>query len=90
MVAASNQKDISLLSDDIDVFVLLLYYSLAQKLKPPDITESRKNVPKLVSLSPTTEDFTGNIKRTHHQAYVWKHTRFRSARHIMDGLWLAF
>ena len=33
-----------------------------------------KTVPKLASLSPTTEDFKENIKQTHHQAYVWKHT----------------
>ena len=52
MVAAANQKGISALSDDTDtdIFVLLLYYSLAQKLKSPDIMESQKTVPKLVPL----------------------------------------
>ena len=75
MVAAANQKDITVLSDDTGVFVPLLYYSRAQKLKPTDITESRKTVPKLASLSPTTEALTENIKQTHHQACVWKHTQ---------------
>ena len=57
LVAAANQKGISALSDDTDtdIFVLLLYYSLAQKLKPPGIMESQKTVPKLASVSPTTE-----------------------------------
>ena len=72
MVAATNQKGISVLFGDTDVhvFALLVYDCLAQKRKPPVITESRKTVPKLASHSPTTEAFTENIKQTHHQACV--------------------
>ena len=49
-VAAANQKDISVISDNTDVFVFLLYDYLAQQLKPPIITESPKAVPKHSSL----------------------------------------
>ena len=72
MAAAANKKGISVLSGDTDVHViaLLLYDCLAQKRKPPVITESRKTVPKLASHSPTTETVTENIKQTHHQACV--------------------
>ena len=75
MVAAGNQKGHSVLSDNTDVFVLLLYYSLAQKRKPPDIMESRKTAPQLASISATTEKFTEDIKQTPHEAYIWKHTQ---------------
>ena len=69
MVAAANQMSIYVLSDDTDVFVLLLYDCFVQKLKLPVIMESPIAVPKIASLSPTKEAFT----ERNHQAYVWKH-----------------
>ena len=61
MVAAANQKGISVLSDNTDAFVLLLYYSLAQKLNPPNIKESRKTMSKVVSFSPQHTSFLQKI-----------------------------
>ena len=73
VAANENQMGISVLSDDTDIFVLLLYEFLAQKLKLPLITEPPKTVPKLASLSPTSEALTEKIERAHYHACVWKH-----------------
>ena len=86
MVFAENQKDISVLSDDTYVSVLLLFDCLAQKLKLPFITESPKAVPKPASLSSTTEAFTENKKANSSSGMCLEtHTRFRSARHVNNG-----
>ena len=44
-----------------------------QKMWTSKVGKSAKAVPKFASLSPTTEAFTENVKRAHHQACVWKH-----------------
>ena len=75
VAANENQMGISVLSDDTDIFVLLLYEFLAQKLKLPLITEPPKTVPKLASLSPTAEALTEKIERAHYHACVWKHAQ---------------
>ena len=44
-----------------------------QQMWVSKVGKSTKSVPKLASLSPTTEAFRENVKRAHHQACVWRH-----------------